>query len=547
MVGGLGGNGMVGGLGGSGMVGGLGGNGMVGGTGGGVPGLPVGNLANLARNNAFGVTPLRRMTRTELRNSLVEAFGVNPGQALMDQAPEDVIGGINFPYPNDYTKQAVNDVVIEKYSAFADGYSLLVATPAQVKALAGCTPTGPGDTACFQSLAAKVALKAFRRPVPAAEVQTFTSTFMPYAAQDNDFYVAARYLVQALVQAPTFLYRIEPITKPAGSAGVFQLGDYEIATRMAFLVWGGGPDDALLAAAQAGLLKSDAERLKQLGRMLQSPKALAQWQYFHSLWLSYEGGTTLPPALAADMVAETNNLVGNILGMGKPWASLFTSDETFVSPALAKHYGLPGPASAGAPVKYTGTRGGGVLAHATMLVHGSKFGDTSPTLRGNEILMKLMCTELPPPPTTVDTDIAPVGKSPTACKPERYEMRTLPDCKSCHLPLDDMGFGLENFSATGQWRTTEPGLSNCAITGAGSVFGQPFTGPRELGQLLAQRPEIGACASLQMFRFMSGRIEAPSDDLTAKALAEQLRTNGTLISLLEAVVKSPAIGFKVTQ
>ncbi len=508
-------------------------------------GSPVGNLGDLARPNAFGVTPLRRLTRVELRASLIEVFGVDPGPAMLDKSPEDLISSAHFPYSNDYSKQGVNDVVIERYNEFAEEYGPLVAKPGVVSALAGCTPTGPGDSSCFGKLMAKVARKALRRPLTSADTQGYGS-FLSYSQVENNFYVAVDMLAEALVQSPEFLYRLESVSKPAGMPGVYQLNDYEIATRMSFLVWGSGPDDALLAAAEAGLLKNEAERLRQVDRLLRDPKAIRQWLHFHAEWLGYDGGLVLPPALAPDMVAETNNLVTNILVTGKPWRSLLTADETLVSTALAKHYGLPVP-SAGESVKYTGSRGGGMLAHATFLVHGSKFGDTSPTLRGTEILTRLMCFRMPPLPLGIDTDQPPGGPMATSCKPERYNMRTLPECRSCHTLTDELGFGLENFSPLGQWRTAEPKLPSCAITGTGVFAGQMYGGPRELGQLLASRPELEACSSLQFLRFAMGRPEGPADELAAKALHEQLRTSGTLASLLVAVVKSPAIAHKVTQ
>ena len=36
--------------------------------------------------------------------------------------------------------------------------------------------------------------------------------------------------------------------------------------------------------------------------------------------------------------------------------------------------------------------------------------------------------------------------------------RTNPRCASCHVMFDPLGFALENFDATGRWRTTDGGL-----------------------------------------------------------------------------------------
>ena len=44
----------------------------------------------------------------------------------------------------------------------------------------------------------------------------------------------------------------------AGAPGLYLLGDYEVATRLSYFLWGTTPDDALLDAIEQALLRSEA-------------------------------------------------------------------------------------------------------------------------------------------------------------------------------------------------------------------------------------------------------------------------------------------------
>lgn len=58
-------------------------------------------------------------------------------------------------------------------------------------------------------------------------------------------------VLRALLQHPEFTYRVE-IGTATTDPFVFALNDYEIATRLWFLLWGTTPDDGLLDLAAAG-------------------------------------------------------------------------------------------------------------------------------------------------------------------------------------------------------------------------------------------------------------------------------------------------------
>lgn len=480
--------------------------------------------SNLDDASAFGVTGLRRLDRYEVTHSLADVFGV-PTDDVESYLPEDLAG--TNPFANNYRSQTVSPLVINSYAGFAQMYAAKLATGVNVAQLAGCTPSAPDDRACFDKLVTKVGRRLFRRPIEPAELERYASAILPHAAQAGSFATAVEMLGLLFVQHPAFLYRLE-------REG--DLDGYEIGTRMAYLIWGSAPDDALLDAA--GDLDETKARVAQAERMLDDPRARANWQRFHAQWLGYSEAS-LPAALAGDLRAESNALLDRVVFEDDAdWLSIFRATETYITPALAQHYGMPAIAT---PqwVTYPAGRGGGVLTHGSFLSLGAKFGDTSPTVRGAEIFHRLTCGHLGTIPANVDTDRPP--GLPTDCKPQRYTMRDTPGCDGCHGITDNIGFGLENFGVSGQWRDFEPNKPQCGIVSNGAWAGTPYTGTEQLGQLIAQDPRVSACATTQLFRFMAGRDEDLADDATLVAMDSLYREHPSLRGLIVALVRSPAI------
>ena len=79
-------------------------------------------------------------------------------------------------------------------------------------------------------------------------------------------------------------------------------------------------------------------------------------------------------------------------------AELFTSSQTFLSPALAAHYGLPAPAEAFGAVTRPPDQAIGVLAQGSLLARFALTDSTSPPQRGAFIRRRFLCQDLPPPP-----------------------------------------------------------------------------------------------------------------------------------------------------
>lgn len=496
--------------------------------------------------DAYGATGMRRLSQTEVRTALTALLGSDPG-ADVELLPTDQ----RRPFDNDYTTQQASAALVEGMKAVADrAVARLLADPAQRDLVVGCAPSGPDDEACLTSFVTTFGRLAWRGPLEADEVEAFVTAASTLSVARGDFMVGVSVVIRAMLQSPRFLYHVEIGAPVEGEPGLLVLTGYEIASRLAFLLWGAPPDAALLDDAAAGRLE-DADGIRAAAeRMLQDPRARAQVDRFHAMWLGYEQ-IQVSADLASRMRAETDALVERIVfDESRSWLDLFTADETWIDDTLATHYGLAVPGSdTPAWVSYGDSGRGGLLSHGSFLAAVPKFGDTSPTQRGKLIRNRLLCQEIPPPPPNVNADEPPVSEV-SDCKWDRYAAhRSTGSCKSCHEQMDPIGFGLERFDETGAYREHDDGAPECPIEGEGELVGVgTFHGPAELGTMLVASDFFDACFVSQLFRFTVGRTERDEDGAWIEATTTRFRENDhRLDALLLAIVADPMFRHRIAE
>jgi hypothetical protein len=513
-------------------------------------GGPGGAAAGPAQTTAIpkelaALSGLRRLTSDEYDNVLRDLLSDNARSSDL-VLPED----LRNPFDNDFTApgQLPSRAVVEGVELLArDAAARLTSDPARRDAVVGCKAA---DAGCLQRFVTRFGRRALRRPLADDEVQRLVAFAQTTAA--GDFNVAVETVVRVMLQDPEFLYRVEIGTPVA--PGLVKLTPFEVASRLSFLLWGSGPDDALLDRAAKGALETAAQVGEAATAMLADGRARERVGRFHAMWMGYEtmsGAADLAPA----MKAETAALLGRVIFDEKrPWKDLLRSTETYVNYTLAKNYGLQMPATltptSGATkfawVAYDGTKRRGLLSQGSFLSLGSKFGDTSPTLRGKAIRERLFCQEIPPPPPGVNVDDPPQSASP--CKWDRYQVHSTGGCAGCHGLMDPVGFGLERYDAQGRVRTydkdpsTGKDLTQCAIRAEGNLDGKPFSGPAELEDLMLASPLLNACVVTQLYRFTVGRAQLDDVDqrlvtaLTGRLGDKDFRFDELLLDL----VSSPA-------
>jgi hypothetical protein len=492
----------------------------------------------------FAASGLRRLTSDEydsvLRDLLMD--NTEPANLLL---PEDV----RTPFDNDYEKQVPSFALIQGADLLAaDAAERLLANTQARDEVVGCVPTGPDDDACFRHFVVTFGRRALRRRLTGEDVERFMA-LQAHAVAADDFYAGIATAVRAFLQHPEFLYRVEIGTAVPESPGVFRLDDWEMASRLSFLLWATAPDPWLLDLAEAGQLHEPEQIRAAAIEMLSSHLARRTVARFHALWMGYER-MPLSADLVEAMQTETKALLDRVIfEEQRGWQDIFTEDETFISDDLASHYGIPAPGS-DAPVwtSYADSGRRGILSHGSFLSAGNKFEDTSPTMRGLLIRTRLFCQDMPPPPPGVDTD-DPIPDTPeSACKWDRYEVHRQGGCASCHSMMDPVGFGLENYDSAGKYRTHDIGHPECTIEGKGELVGVgTFQGPAELGDLMVSSGLLNRCVATQLHRFAVGRYELDDiDELMIDRIMERVANQEgfRFTDLLLDTVSSESFGYR---
>ena len=363
-----------------------------------------------------------------------------------------------------------------------------------------CDPKKTGDAACAKQITESLARRAFRRPVTADDV----SQLMPFYAAGREnggtFDQGIEQVVAAVLASPDFLYR--GIRGPKGAAPntEFALTDLELASRISFFLWNTGPDDELLKLAAASGLSKPGALEKQVRRMLADPKASSLVTSFAMKWLNLDTLDSVQPdpalfrgfneQLRHDFSDEAEDFISSILLQDRSVLDLLTDNHTFLNDRLARHYGIDGViGSQFREVTLAGKERAGLLGKAAVLLRTSYGDRTSPVLRGQWVLDKLMGTPPSPPPPNTATDLSQkAGEAPKTVRARLEQHRNKASCNQCHGVIDPTGLALENFDAIGEWRTSDREAH--APIDASTVLpnGVAINGPVELRAQLAGRP-----------------------------------------------------------
>ena len=362
-----------------------------------------------------------------------------------------------------------------------------------------CQPANAGEqTACARKILSTLARRAYRGPVSPTDLDSLMS-FYETGAKKGGFEAGVQNALHVMIATPKFLFRSEPDPANVPAGQIYKLGDLELASRLSFFLWSSIPDDELLAAAEQKKLQDPAVLDAQIKRMLADPKSQAlvsnfagQWLFLRNLQSSRPDNKTFPDFddnLRQSFRKETEMLFDSIVREDHNVIDLLTADYTFVNDRLAQHYGIPniyGTQFRRVAVKDPARRG--LLGQGSILTVTSYPNRTSPVLRGKWILENILGTPPPaPPPNVPPFPENEEGAKPRPIREILEEHRRNPACATCHAVMDPLGFSLENFDATGEWRTKDKGGP---IDPSGVLAdGTRVDGPLALRQALLKQPE----------------------------------------------------------
>jgi hypothetical protein len=307
-----------------------------------------------------------------------------------------------------------------------------------------------------------------------------------------------------------------------------------------------------------GELRRPAVLERQVRRMLADRRARAlplnfggQWLELRLLRAANPDEATFPEFdenLRAAMQQETELFLQSQFRDDRPIVDLLSADYTYLNERLARHYGRPDVFGVHMRrVAVTDPRRRGLLGQASLMTVTSYPNRTSPVLRGKWLLEKVLGAPPPePPPNIPALPERGVGGESASVRMRLEEHRKNPVCASCHRVIDPMGFALENFDATGRWRTIDdggvPGSEGDAVDSKGVLpDGTSFDGVVELRELLVSKRRIEFVHTVveQLLTYALGRGLESYDMPVVRQIVKQAEADDyTWSSVILGIVNS---------
>jgi hypothetical protein len=444
-------------------------------------------------------------------------------------------------------------------------------TPSGIRALEGIPLTDTRDPVAPEKLASaleRFCVEAYRGvPPPAGAVDRLVAIYAGRRHLGAGHLEALEESLAAVMSSPRFLYKAEPGPDEKRRP----LDGVELATRLSYFLWGAPPDAELRRLAATGeLLEPDVLR-SQTDRLLDDPRSrgfvepfLFQWlvmdrldlfQFDPKLYPRFDQATK--DAARREVYATFSHLLA---GHGR-LSDLLAADYVVVNALLAQYYGLDGVVGdefRRVPLPKDSPRGG-LIGMAAIHAMGSNGEHTSPVERGAWVLRKLLNDPPPPAPPNVP-QLARLAGKPLTTRERVALHQEQPQCANCHRKIDPIGFGMENFDAVGQWRTTDIYVpidengkplhqlrTKWTIDASGALHGGPsFADYFGLREVVASRPnQFARGFTAAVIEYALGRPcgfsdEPLIDEIVGKAGSEDLAVR----SFIHALVQSRAFQTK---
>ena len=497
-------------------------------------------------DNDSSARRMRLMTADQYRNTLSYVFG--PGISMPSSfAPVQRTDGLLSVGTSFAGITAAQMEIYQKTAATA---ALQVVDENNRNFLVPCTPKSAeaADAACARLFLGSVGRLVYRQPMPKERIEVYVKEAGDTAVRLKDFYAGLGTALEGMLLSPRVLMVSERAEADPKNAGKQRLEAYSLASRLSFFLWNAAPDDLLLKAAETGELHTQKGLAKQLDRMLASPRLEAGMRAFFDDMFHFEDFNNLAkdgsiyPVFTSTAVQDSREqtlrtLIDQLVVKNYDYRDLFTSRETFISPALAAIYKLPTRPGWSAYEFPEGSPRVGLLTHISFLAGHSHPGRSSATLRGKALREVLLCQVVPRPPANVDFSAVenPKGDLRTARDRVNFHLEN-PVCAGCHKITDPMGLALENFDGAGQYRETERGV---AIDATGSLDGKNFTDVRGLAQAMHDHPAVPSCLVKRVYAYGTGSPTVPADRPVLQALDKRFAENGyRLRDLVRTIVLS---------
>jgi hypothetical protein len=386
--------------------------------------------------------------------------------------------------------------------------------------------------------------RAYRRPLTPTDRASIRRTYEARLGEKATPRQAALDTLKMMLCSPSFLYLSE-ITDETDS----RLGATDLASRLAYALWGAPPDQELFAVAASGILTQSDELRRQSRRLLADDRVGGFVHGFLDGWLNLRDLGGMPPPretmrvyyaenLPDAMKTEVRLFFRHLLRENGSVRLFLDADYTFADKRLARLYQLPEQktlrlADGFQRVSIAGNRQrGGLLGMAGVLTVSANGVETSPVTRGVWVSEKILGIKPPPPPDVVPA-IEPDVSGATTLRERLAKHRADPACAECHRKIDPLGYSLENFDPIGRWRVSYPkpkGNAPAPPVDASGEFssGETYTDFHDFKRiLLTGRTDVFARHLIEQFlTFATGRHLEPVDAFVVEDILQAVKHDG---------------------
>lgn len=493
----------------------------------------------LDQGESYGARQLRLLTPSEFAASVRDILGVevNPEKLPADKSEKD------FKYPGETNMGVLQAEDVKLFYDMALSVAEKV-SPSRLSALA-TSRTGT-------DLVTSLGYQLFRRPVTDAERLRYQKILDEQGAPA---------VITALMMSPNFLYRSELGTATALANNVYQLTPFEVATALSYAFEGTTPDVELLAKAQRNELRTSQQISAEIERMMRTDRGIEQFNRFVSYYVKTARGVPEKPGLTKPMIelmAQEQYLLSKSMLLDSGTLSqLFNPGYTYLNQELAAHYGISGVTGSTMQKIVVDEKRGGLLHLGLTQAATSDLVSTSLVKRGIMVREQMFCREFGAP-----VEAQPEGPTlPTrAITTREYwdlvngEHASNGRCWQCHQFMNDTGAASQNYDAAGRYRTVENAYnynqypqimpidaSGPFITSTGT---EHINDVRDIARIIPRHPASQFCMADSYFRFVFGTKSDASTSGTVKAIADGLKTSGSLAEMLRTLGTSKAFTYK---
>lgn len=507
-----------------------------------------------------GKKPMLRLTREQYSNTLKNLVGSTiHTQAL--PAISSLYSDVLKKSVNDFSN-TITDTQMTAYQSIAEVvYNALQANTTAAQALAGsCITQTTVTTACRDNFIKSFGLKAFRRPLEAAEVTRWATQVFALGESGPESVALTAY---GMMMSPYFLMKTELGNTASAETTTFNLTPYEVAARLSYDLTDSPPDQMLMAAAAANQLQTSEQLKTHVDRLMASALGRAKVLAFFSFWLDPQsyGATAYTSdflqgldvtAVNNEFEREMNQYIDHmVFTRNASLEELLTSRESFArTPAVAAIYGHA-PVAAGGNPAMTGMERKGLLMRGPILA--SEGNETHPILRGVKVRTRILCENLGLPSGVLTNDptfFSDSARTRLSTRARTEGLTSDASCMACHQSINPAGFAFENFDGLGRLRSVEKAyalngtlLAEHAINTSSSgiyVGGSQTRSIRDgldlIDGLLAEN-KMPACFLRQSFRYYRVQIESADDSCVLNEAYNKLMvesSNGPLLEALKA-------------